>query len=411
MNDIFITQVNINQVRHLKDIEIKLSDNERKHLIFTGKNGSGKTSVLDFISNYLKIFENNYFLSLINIKKELEANLQNINRNPTNDQIQASARRIRDLKNAINQYEGGIILQFNNIGYSIQELYNSGNYILSYFEAKRQIKMQSVTGINKIDLNNKYSMNERPTEKFLQYIVNLKAEKSFARDDGNFNTVKEIDTWFQNFEQSLKEIFEDQNLELKFDTKNFKFNIVTEGREPFDFNTLSDGYSAVLNVVTDLILRMETHKNKSYDVQGVVLIDEIETHLHIELQKKILPFLTRFFPKIQFIVTTHSPFVLNSIENAVIYDLENKIKVEDLSGYSYEGIIESYFDNDEYSDNIKEKIKLYETLANTKSLNEDDQAELIKLRLYLKHIPSELAPELSAKFNEIELKRLGNKNG
>lgn len=39
------------------------------------------------------------------------------------------------------------------------------------------------------------------------------------------------------------------------------------------------------------------------------LVDEIETHLHVDLQKKVLPFLISFFPKIQFIVTTHSPFV------------------------------------------------------------------------------------------------------
>ena len=56
----------------------------------------------------------------------------------------------------------------------------------------------------------------------------------------------------------------------------------------------------------------------------LLLIDEIETHLHLELQKKILSFLTTLFPNIQFIVSTHSPFILNSLENAVIYDLEKK---------------------------------------------------------------------------------------
>lgn len=44
-----------------------------------------------------------------------------------------------------------------------------------------------------------------------------------------------------------------------------------------------------------------------------------------------MPFLTSFFPNIQFIVSTHSPFVLNSIDNSVIYDLEKDIRVENLS--------------------------------------------------------------------------------
>lgn len=87
---------------------------------------------------------------------------------------------------------------------------------------------------------------------------------------------------------------------------------------------------------------------------GIVLIDEIETHLHLELQKNIMKFLTTTFPNIQFIVTTHSPFILNSIEDAVIYDLEKKILVQEgLVDVSYEGIIKSYFDIDTISNELK----------------------------------------------------------
>ena len=75
------------------------------------------------------------------------------------------------------------------------------------------------------------------------------------------------------------------------------------------------------------------------------MIDEIEAHLHLELQKKIMPILTGIFPNIQFIVTTHSPFILNSIENTVIYDLANHMLVntpEGLSNIPYDGIVEGY---------------------------------------------------------------------
>ncbi len=159
------------------------------------------------------------------------------------------------------------------------------------------------------------------------------------------------------FETELYQNYLEQpNLKLIFDRKEINYQIVENGNPPHTFNQLPDGYSAILDIVTELIMRMEEHKTKSYDVQGIVLIDEIETHLHIDLQKKILPFLTAFFPKIQFIVTTHSPFVLNSIENAVICDLEKRIVTEDLSGYSYEAIVESYFDSDKYSSELKAKV-------------------------------------------------------
>jgi predicted ATP-binding protein involved in virulence len=123
---------------------------------------------------------------------------------------------------------------------------------------------------------------------------------------------------------------------------------------------------------------MEAYKTKSYDVQGVVLIDEVETHLHVELQKKVLPFLISFFPKIQFIVTTHSLFVINSIENAVICDLEKRIVTEDLSGYSYDTIIESYFNADKYSDVLKEKLEDYERLVQKENKNKSETEKLIE---------------------------------
>jgi len=61
--ELFIEKITINEVRHLKDVEITISSEERKHLILTGKNGSGKTSVLeeirDWVNNRInKISEN-----------------------------------------------------------------------------------------------------------------------------------------------------------------------------------------------------------------------------------------------------------------------------------------------------------------------------------------------------------------
>ena len=53
MEQIFMTNLIIEKVRHLKDISIPLSDTQIRHLILTGKNGSGKTSVLEALANYI----------------------------------------------------------------------------------------------------------------------------------------------------------------------------------------------------------------------------------------------------------------------------------------------------------------------------------------------------------------------
>lgn len=359
--EVFITDITIHKVRHLENIQIPLSKDERKHLILTGKNGSGKTSVLESLREDL--------LAPAPMKTSVDFN------NP---------RRLRK--------------EFEN-----------GYFVISFYGVRRQTEMKIPKGLTKIDLKSKYEINDQPGKEFIQHIVNLKAERSFARDDQDHETVENIEKWFEMFENSLKEIFEDPSLRLEFDRKNFNFKILQKGKEPFDFNTLADGYSAIINMVTDIILRMEKHKTKSYDVQGVVLIDELETHLHIDLQKKVFPFLTRFFPRIQFIVTTHSPFILNSIDNAIIYDLENNLLVDDLSGYSYDGIVESYFDNDKYSEIIKSKVEKYEQLVDKEKCTEAEEEQMIELRGYLKEIPGSLAPELKAKFQQVELNRLGKR--
>ena len=74
--------------------------------------------------------------------------------------------------------------------------------------------------------------------------------------------------------------------------------------------------------------------------------------------------LTCLFPNIQFIVSTHSPFVLNSLDNVVIYDLENHIVVENgLSDVPYDGIVKGYFQVDTLSDTLKNKFQQYTTLV------------------------------------------------
>ena len=110
--------------------------------------------------------------------------------------------------------------------------------------------------------------------------------------------VKNIEKWFERFEDSLKILLDNDTVSLKYDYKEYNFKIMEEGREPFGLDELSDGYSSLINIVSDLILRMDQNwllENdlSVYDMEGIVLIDELETHFHIELQKKVLPFLIK----------------------------------------------------------------------------------------------------------------------
>lgn len=96
----------------------------------------------------------------------------------------------------------------------------------------------------------------------------------------------------------------------------FKF---VDGRES-DSALLSDGYRRLVNIVMDIAFRCALLNKSMFGDQcykhthGTVIIDEIDEHLHPALQVRVLKALQDTFPKIQFIVSTHAPLVMSSVE-------------------------------------------------------------------------------------------------
>ncbi|WP_131782782.1 AAA family ATPase [Legionella gresilensis] len=75
-------------------------------------------------------------------------------------------------------------------------------------------------------------------------------------------------------------------------------------------NNLSLGELILLNLFLNIIRHSDINQINIQDIEGIVLIDEVDTHLHTKLQIDVLPKLVRLFPKIQFIFTSHSPLFL-----------------------------------------------------------------------------------------------------
>ena len=409
MEQIFLTDIEIKKVRHLENISIPLDKEKRKHLILTGKNGSGKTSVLESMVQYFNKISQANSVTLEQTKSNLkfcEAKIEklsgNVDSEENRQQIYQAKKDLEYWKNELESWNKEIVLKFTSDAF-LQERYEDGNFIFAYYKAEREFQVDEYKNIEKVEFRDKYSINDKPGTKLTKYLVDLKATQAFTKDT---EKAEKIDKWFSSFEGILKMIFEDENLQLKFDDETFQFSIHETGREQFDFNTMSSGYAAVFDIINDLIIRMEAKSGlrTEFDMEGIVLVDEIETHLHLELQKKILPILTSLFPNIQFIITTHSPFILSSLDNAVIYDLENKTLVENgLKNLPYEGIVEGYFKADTLSEELRGKFERYKVLVSKDELSNEEYEEIDKLEFYLDEIPDYLAKELTAEYSRLKL--------
>ncbi|WEA38043.1 AAA family ATPase [Lysinibacillus fusiformis] len=402
MNKYYLTKVNINNVRNLKNLEIHLSNENKVHLIITGRNGSGKTSVLEGIAENLSVLERSSITSISDAKRNIEIHQNSINKlekdrnnHSNNESIDLEIKKqdeyIYNNKFFIDTYEKKVSLKFNRI-HELDDLYRKGKFIVVYFNASRITKMIEPNGIEKVDIQEKYSPLPSAGEIFVKYLVDLKAQEMFSSQAGDIEESNKIKRWFDFLEKSLQDVFESPRLKLIFNYKEYNFEILEPGKLPYTLNTLSSGYSSILNVVTEIIIRMEKNKKKNYDVQGIVIIDEIEAHLHLSLQKKIFKFLTDFFPNIQFIVSSHSPFVLNSVENAVVYDIETSTQLEDLSAYSYKSILEGYFGVDQYSSITKQNVKRYKYLSQLDGLSHNENLEFEELKQKFENV-SEILPE------------------
>lgn len=410
MKEYFISEIDIEKLYHLSDIKIKLDSNKRQHLLLTGKNGSGKTSLLLEIEKFLRAINDeklsqvfDQYPTWINEakKKVLSAS--------SDSEKYAADKDLKQCLGFLKKYSDGVQINLNQYE-GLEMMYHNGKFITAYFPSERKAQFMRPNGVENITLENTYGIDESAGDILLKYMVHLKTQQAYARNEGDQTTANQIQKWFDRFDSALQILLDEESIHIEYDYKKYDFKIRQNGREPFSFNELSDGYSSVIYIVSDLILRMDKNwlledKISEYDYQGIVLIDELETHLHIELQKKIFPFLTKFFPRIQFIVTTHSPYILNSISNAKAYDLERQVELDNLSGFSSDDLAEGYFEADAYSDELKNSLNRYEELCLRNDLTEDERAERAEIRIRFKNISSELSGAAKERFEDIERRR------
>jgi predicted ATP-binding protein involved in virulence len=173
----------------------------------------------------------------------------------------------------------------------------------------------------------------------------LTASRSLGYEDclSSASSFSQVQAWIEkatlaqlqmpqnNLGQALQTIQEAVNQALYSEGwQNFHYNVGHEevvmqkrAQEILPVSLLSDGTRAMISLIADLAFRCVCLNGLSgldspLNSPGIVMIDEIDMHLHPRWQQRVLHSLHKAFPKIQFIVTTHSPQVLSTVDRTAI---------------------------------------------------------------------------------------------
>lgn len=333
-------KINTLYIRNFKGFKQEEFSFDPNMSVLIGDNGSGKTSVLDALSFVLGTF----FLGIDGV--------------PSRPLKEYEKRRLILSPESIEiQLPFAIDVEHTLAGesyYWSRETNKKAGGATSYKNANDLIDMakayaQGVRNGDNVDLPLiAYYGTARLAREHHQ---KLAYKKQGSRLDGYYGALdpssfrRKFLEWFKTFEDSKLKFDKDDTLYKAFTdvitsmvpgwTKiHFSWDAddmlgQLDNGEWMAFAMLSDGYQNVIRLAADIAYRAITlnphlGKNAVIDTEGVVLVDEIDMHLHPSWQKTIIADLKKTFPKIQFIVTTHSPFIVQSLRAEELINLDLK---------------------------------------------------------------------------------------
>ncbi len=162
------------------------------------------------------------------------------------------------------------------------------------------------------------------TSTLVQWLVNSEARRSLYLTSGQLSKAEQRAATLQRFVRAIAQVVE-QPVRLQLDVDPFALKIAVGDAAPAPIDLLPDGLQSLLSWVGDLLMRLDrlpwADDVPVTDRRFVLLLDEVEVHLHPKWQQRVIPMAERLFPNAQIIASTHSPFVIGSASDAWIHVL------------------------------------------------------------------------------------------
>lgn len=333
MENFRIESLEINKIGAFEHIIMdfpKKTDPDKAEIhILTGENGTGKSTVLEVL---VESFEIKSEQRKVNLYKKILSKDTNFTVKYKDFDSFKYLFEKGHFKTNINTGNYGRLIDYcysinkNNNHFDLTN--NNGNKIAFFaYSGYRRVSEVKVVGPKEIKdnplkdaLNFNKSINP---ENFIQWVINTVTRELNAKGRGDFEKAITFKKFLNQLEEIISDIIEKP---ISFDIDDDFDVLIIIDKLSLNFDILPDGLKSMISWIGDLLMRMDRLKWKDdlpiFERNFILFLDEIEVHLHPAWQRKILPVVQKLFKNAQIFISTHSPFVVGSVDGAWVHKLK-----------------------------------------------------------------------------------------
>lgn len=415
-----VTKLNLKNIGPFENTEIEFrpSGGMQEIHIFTGPNGSGKTTLLQSLSIFFGSSRSDIEALLKKMRGGDSSKIEVIVKDQTLKIDMPFGLDRQKLVYALEPqrafgfgipdpaYKGYEIPYLPQIA-SRNEKEEWVSFAYTGYRTVRSIPINAIqeveyeswsAALNEAMTFDKQSLENRKSFTLNQWIANSISKRALSKEKGKDKEAKKFAVAINILEKIIAKIV---GYEIEFDLKTTPLSLVIKAHNSeLEFDVLPDGLRATISWVGDLLMRLDSFDALRLDSPDwdqtlpinerriFLFLDEIDVHLHPAWQRRILPVVKEFFPNATIFLTTHSPFVVNSIDGAAIYELQVEAGkaylgevTESKSSRSYQNVLREVFDIDEdFGQPIQLDLDLFYQYRNEiLAGNESNEDKFIKL--------------------------------
>ena len=433
-----LEKIRITNYRCFKDADIEFDDHAT---LIVGKNGAGKTAILDAVavavSTFLLGIDGGVSRSIskddaryefhdldgtVDPQHQFPVSIESIGdcldncdvkwmRSLNSESGNTTVKEARELTNISKDAQKRIMTGDKSLILPLISYYGTGRL---YVQKKEKKNIKSLTEFKR-QVGYVDCMAAESNEKLMLNWFQIQTLKSLQEQQRTGKVEKSL--LLKTVESAICKCFErisgSKNADIVFDLDTHRLVLNFESGDgslqKFAMDEMSDGYKNTLSMIGDIAYRMAVLNPMLGDkvleeTTGVVVIDEIDLHLHPQWQQTIISDLNTIFPKIQFIVSSHAPAVINSVAKEQIRILDNGeiyMPAAQTYGRDANSILREVMKVSERPADIKQRMNLFYSY-----MDENNYKEADKVLTEIEAIVGTTDPDIAAARTSLDLEKI-----